>query len=126
MFQVKVEFNGNKLVVTESKLNHRNHSLDQKTFDHYPESMRLSKQHEEEARSMIAVGGNKKQIKTNIMKKSGKPVMMKTLHNLQSKMQNEMHKGAVSDLQKLYDALAAVPGAKVRFISNEVNEFVGK
>lgn len=75
---------------------------------------------------MIAAGANKKKIKMHIMKKSGKVVLMKTLHNLQTEIQSKLGKGPITDLQKLHDALAAVPGAKVRFVSNEENEFVGE
>lgn len=60
-----------------------------------------------------------------MMKETGKPIMMKQLHNYQTKMQNEAHKGHGNDLQKLYDNLVAIPGAKVRFVSNANDEFVG-
>lgn len=75
---------------------------------------------------MIAAGANKKKIKMTIMKKRGKPVLMKTLLNLQTKIQNTFKKGPITDLQKLHDALVAVPGSKARFVSNEKNELVGK
>lgn len=122
-FQVKIEFNGEKLIVKQSKLDHENHSTDQTTFDHYPENMKFSAEQELAIGKMLSVGANKKMLK--LMKETGKPVMMKQLHNLQTKLQKAAHNGPGSDLQKLFDVLVTIPGAKVRFISNDDGEFVG-
>lgn len=114
------------LIITESMLQHRNHATDQQTFDHYPENMKLSPEHEKLAKEMIATDCNKRKLKVQLMKVTGKPVAMKTLHNLQTKTQFELSNGDGNDLQKLYDALTATPGSTVRFITNDENEFVGK
>ncbi len=122
---MKVRFNGNKLVVTQSELHHRNHSLDDKTYDHYPENVRLSDKNIEQIEVLLAAGANKRKIKANMMKATGKPVLMKSIHNVQTKMQQSKQNADVNVLQDLYDAMVAVPSAKVRFISNMDNEFVG-
>ncbi len=99
--------------------------MDQKTYDHYPENMRLSTDEMEHVQEMIAVGANKKKIKADLMRKTGRPIMMKQLHNIQTKMQSVAHDGPGSDLQKLFDMLEAIPDVNARFVSNENGEFVG-
>lgn len=121
-----LQYNGSKLIIKESKLNHQGHSLDQQTYDHYPENVRLSNEQIENVEKLISVGANKRKIKINVMKDTGKPVLMKSIHNIQTKMQQKTQNGDGNSLQKLYDVMATIPGAKVRFISNEKNEFVGK
>lgn len=126
ILQLKIEFNGKKLIITESMLNHQGHGTDQQTFDHYPENMKLSPEHQKLAESMISLDCNKKKIKVDLMKLTGKPVAMETLHNLQTNLQNGKSNSNGNDLQKLFDALTATEGSTVRFIANEANEFVGK
>lgn len=109
----------------ESKLDHTNHPIDQQTYDNYVENMRLTNENEDSLRKMIAVGGNKKKIKMDLMNTTGKPIMMKQIHNLQTKMQNETARGTGNELQKLYDILVAIPGATVRFVTNDNGDFVG-
>lgn len=123
---MKINFNGTKLIVTESMLQHQNHATDQQTFDHYPEKMKLLPEHEKLAKEMIAMDCNKRKLKVQLMKATGKPVSMQTLHNIQTKLQSVLSGGSGNDLQKLYDALTATAGATVRFIANDENEFVGK
>lgn len=99
---------------------------DQQTYDHYPENVRLEGEALLLAEQMIRVGGNKKNIKMHLMKVTGKPVLTKTLHNIQTKNLQEKQAGSEGMLQKLYNILDAIPNANVCFISDEEDELVGK
>lgn len=100
--------------------------MDQQFYDHYPENMRLSDEEKKATEKMISIGANKRKIKMELMKgRNGKAVMVKQIHNVESKMKQGMHDGD-NDIQKLYDILVTYPGAKVRFLSNQANELVGK
>lgn len=99
--------------------------MDDKTFDHYPENVKLSEKNIAQIEELLAAGANKRKIKANIMKETGKPVLMKSIHNVQTKIQQAKQNADGNVLQDLYDVMVTVPGAKVRFISNSNDEFVG-
>lgn len=113
------------MIVTEANLNHENHLCDQVTYDHYPENLRLSNEAVEKAKEMIEVGGNKQKMKSYLTKRYGKPVLLKTLHNLQTAMQkNKIPQ--VDELQQLYDILSEIPNANMCFVCDDNDDFVGK
>lgn len=123
-FKVRFSLKNNKFIVKAVHLNHEGHMTDQQTYDHYPENVRLNSTETKKAEEMIAAGGNKKIIKMQLMNgREGKSVLIKALHNIQTKMQKNIGT-ANGDLVTLYDILAAIPGAMVRFISNDENELV--
>lgn len=122
---MKLLFGNNKLIVKEANLTHQNHMCDQKTYDLYPENVRLTGDTLVKAQEMIQVGGNKKQIKMQLTEQTGKPVLMKTLHNLQTKEQNQKHVGTDDQLRNLYDILSAIPNINACFITDDQNELVG-
>lgn len=99
---------------------------DQQTFDHYPENVRLSNEDTEMANQMIAVEGNKQRIKTYLTKKSGKPVLLKTLHNLQTKVQNKDKVAPADEIYKLYDILVELPNTNVCFITDDDDVLLGE
>lgn len=102
--------------------------MNQQVYDHYPENMRLNKDELVIAEKMVKVDGNKKKIKSFLQNERGKPVPIKLVHNLQTKM-NSAIQGASDEniLEKLYQALMTIPNSRVRFISNEDdNELIGK
>lgn len=114
-------------VVKEVNLGHLYHATDRVTYEHYPENLRLNQDEMLYAEKVISVGSNKKLVKIELMKKrDGKTVSMQTLHNVQTKMRTNKVGGAGSELEKLHNILIAIPGAKVRFITNEKDEILGK
>lgn len=116
----------NKLVVKQVNLNHQFHLCDQKTYDHYPENMRLSKEDTKVASEMITVAGKKQKIKAFLTEKIGKPVLLKTLHKIQAKMQNKDKVAPDDEIYKLHDILAEIPNANVSFIVDDEDSLVGK
>lgn len=103
------------------------HATDRVTFDHYPENIRLNQAETMEAEKMISVGSNKKLVKMNLMaSRNGKAVSLKALHNVQTKIKINQVVGSGNELQKVYNALTAIPGGRVRFITNESQEILGK
>lgn len=125
-YKVRLACYKNKLIVKEVDLKHENHMCDQQTFDHYPENVRLTDDVLLKAQEMIKVDGNKKKIKMHLAKLTGKPVLIKSLHNIQTNDHKEKCVGAVGELRKLYDILGAIPNANVCFITDEQDELVGK
>lgn len=98
---------------------------DQTTYDHYPENVKTGGALAT-AEQMIAVDGNKKNIKMQIAAKTGKPVLLKSLHNIQTKSLNQKVSHTGDGLRELYDMLTAIPNVNVCFISDDDNELVGK
>lgn len=96
------------------------------TYDHYPENMRLSKDDTEIAGQMIKVGGKKQKMKTFFTEKTGKPVLLKTLQNIQTKMQTKEKLAPDEEIYKLHDILSEIPNANVSFIIDDDDELVGK
>jgi hypothetical protein len=115
-----------KLIVKQVNLKHENHAVDQATYDHYPEKMRLTPEERTEAEKMISVSGNKKKIKMKLMEgRGGKAISMKSLHNVQTKL-NSDNKDEVNVMQKIYDMLNAIRGARVKVIVDQHNALVGR
>lgn len=123
---MRLAFAKNKLIVREVELKHENHMCDQQTYDHYPENVRLTGDVLLKAQEMIKVDGNKMKIKMHLTKLTGKPILMKSLHNIQTNDQKEKCVGAADELRKLYELLGAIPNANVCFITDEQDELVGK
>lgn len=101
--------------------------INQQVYDHYPENLRLNKDELDIAEKMIKVDGNKKKVKMYLQNNRGKPVPIKLLHNIQTKANSKIQ--GVSEetiLEKLYNALTSIPDARVRFISNQNDELIGK
>lgn len=99
---------------------------DQQTYDHYPENLRLNDEDTAIAKQMIAVGGKKQKIKMHLTEKREKPVLLKTLHNIQNNMQNEKNVGPENELHKLYNILNAIPDATVYFITDDDDNLLGR
>lgn len=113
----------NKFIVKDAHLQHENHLTDKVTYAHYAENLRLTPSQQLEAKRMISVGANKKLIKMMLMKETNKPVQLKTLHNVQTKMLLEKQSG---ELTKLCNILENIPNARVKIITNQENELLGK
>lgn len=75
---------------------------------------------------MIEVDANKKKVKMFLNDKTGKPVLMKSLHNIQTNNQKEKQGAPGNELLKLYDLLATIPNAKCCFVTDDDDELVGK
>lgn len=110
----------------EAKLNHENHVINEQVYDHYPENVRLKESELTVAQQMNDVGGNKKLIKMYLQKQRGKPVLMKTLHNIQTKSNEQKKGGPENMLETIYNAMKTIPAAIVRVICNQDDEFIGK
>lgn len=75
---------------------------------------------------MIACGASKQKIKAFLSKERQAPVSLKSLHNLQIKMQAQKQPSNRSDdLNRLIDIMMEVPNSKVRVIITENEELVG-
>lgn len=110
----------------DSHLKHEGHGVDAVTYAHYAENLRLNDEDTMEAQKMIRVDGNKKKIKMLLMRKLGKPVPIKALHNLQTKMSSEQQCDPDDTLASLHEILSKIPNATVKFVTNQHNELLGK
>ncbi len=99
----------NKLKVTSLNDQHANHQVNEQTFRHYPENVRLSPNEQLTISSMIETNANKRKIKDFLMEKrlesgNNAPVSLKSIHNTQTKHHKEkesLHVGE-NELQRLY------------------------
>lgn len=110
----------------KADLQHVNHATTQQVYNHYPEKMRLDTDEIAEANNMIKVGGSKKLIKSHFEMKRKTPVSIKSLHNLQTKMNAAIEGPSENPLENLHKALSQVPNARVRFICDENDDLIGK
>ncbi|KAJ6639656.1 hypothetical protein Bhyg_12403, partial [Pseudolycoriella hygida] len=92
--KVRLSFNGTQLVVKEAQLHHENHLLNEQVYKYYPENLRLIDTEVAKAQEMIEVDANKKKVKMVLEKQRGKPVPIKLLHNLQTKINEEKQAGS--------------------------------
>lgn len=124
---MKIFLKNGKLIVKQSNLNHENHATDKVTYEHYPENMRIPPEQLPEVERMIALGANKQLLKLDLMS-NGAIIPLKALHNVQTavkaKKQNQ-YEGA-DDLEKVLSKLQQIPNAKVRVVTSEENELIGK
>lgn len=124
---MKLDFKNNKLVVTKSQLVHENHNLDDATFNHYPENMKIDSERLESVGKMIELGVNKHKLKVDLMKDGKSNISLKSLHNIQTKqrLKNEGH-SETDMMEKLLERLQQVPNARVRLVTTETLELIGK
>ncbi len=105
-----------------------NHNTDKATYDHYPENLKIPAEKVEEVKRMITVGAKKRLIKLDLMKDSKTNVPLKVLHNLQTKMQkeNQSEFDGANELEKLLKKMQEIPNARIRIVTDEKNELIGK
>lgn len=125
IFQVRFLLKDNKLVVREVNLEHEFHRSDKQTFDHYPENLRLDKEKLEEAEKLVALGVNKQRLKMYLMR-DGSVVPLKTLHNIQTRLNNLFNNGTPENhLLDMLHEMEKIPNARVRVSVNEKDEIIG-
>lgn len=119
-----------KLKVVAANLVHEQHLMNLQTFNHYPENMRLTKEEESVAKTMVTGDGKKQKIKSHLMKLRidqgiSAPISLKSVRNVQNKCRLEREKlcDGSSELEKLLATMMDVPGAKVRVV-RENNELI--
>lgn len=113
-------------MVKEVQLNHENHNCDQQTFEHYPENVRITGDALSKAEQMVQVGGNKKKIKMLLQEQTGKPVLLKSIHNIQNSNQQHNQGTPGDQLKMLYDVLSQITDSYSCFVTDEDDELVGK
>lgn len=125
--QIRLALVDNKLTVKDIQLTHENHNLDEATYNHYPENMRIDNEQLKTVEKMIEIGGNKQKIKADLMKNGNKVIALKTLHNIQTKQRKEKQgSNDVDSMEKLLQQLQQVPNARIRVVTNEDLELIGK
>lgn len=117
-----------KLIVQQADLTHENHATDKATFDHYPENLRILPEKIKDVENMINLGVNKQKLKASLMTDGEKVVPLKTLHNIQTKLRqkNQNNYTADDELTKVLDKLQQIPNAKIRVVTSDQNELIGK
>lgn len=112
-------------------LTHTNHQLNEQTFRHYPENVRLSNEEKVKATTMLQSKGKKALIKANLMTEriangNFAPVSMKDIHNLDTKdrLGKEQLRDGENELEKMLNCMLQLPGAKVEVLRDENNELV--
>ena len=92
-----------KLVVREVNLEH-NHRVGQEIIKHYPSFQRLETHEEEELLNIVSLKPNNKHVRDMVVKKYGKYITLKDIHNLKTKVRERSQKG-LEDAQLLLDNL---------------------
>lgn len=117
-----------KFIVTKSNLNHEYHGTDVATFKHYPENLRIPPEKLPEVEKMIALGVNKQKLKADLEADGKLIVPLKVLHNIQTAMnkRNESVYSGDDELQRLLKKLQEIPNAKVRVVTSDTDELIGK
>lgn len=108
-------------------MTHENHSLDEATYKHYPENMRLDPDKKLEVEKMVELGVNKHKLKADLMHDGQRVVSLKYLHNIQTKVNQRKHGTSEVDvLEKLLKKMEEIQNAKIRVVVNTENELLGK
>lgn len=89
--------------------------------------MRISADKVESVQKIISLGVNKQKMKTDLMSDGKTIVSLKHLHNVQTKLRLRKEANYQGDdLQKLLERLREIPNARIRVVTNEENELIGK
>lgn len=80
-----------KLEIKKFDSTHTFHIPNKQTYLHYTQNLKLTQEEEEMAKKMIDCGGKKSKIKLNLMVNREAPVSLKTLHNVQTKMNRSLN-----------------------------------
>lgn len=125
--QIRIVVKNRKLIVKDAILTHEKHNTDKATFDNYPENMHISADKIKDVEKMISLGVNKQKLKADLMADGVTNVALKALHNLQTKIRKQKEGSSDEDyLQKLLDRLNEIPNAKIRIVTCQDNELIGK
>lgn len=98
----------NKLFVYDCCLEH-NHRIGEDIIMHYPKCRRLTNSESKDVEGILRLGGNKKLVKQEILKKFGKVTTLKDIQNLRDRAKRNEQKGrrdAQIVLDKLSEALS--------------------
>lgn len=121
-FKLKLASKQGVLVVKEFSPQHTNHTLSQDRFLHLPEQLRLTKDELREAELVLQTGGNKKKLQAHLMaQRGGKPVILKQLHNLGTKLR-KTNCSNETDLEKLVEEMKKIPEAVVKIAYEETTK----
>jgi zinc finger SWIM domain-containing protein 3 len=107
---------------------HENHNIDEQTYKHYTENMRLTEEEINFVNEMIQAGANKQKIKNMLMeRRGGRPVSLKSIHNVQTKFKREIEQliAEETELEKLLANMNKIPNARIKVSVNEDNELLG-
>lgn len=111
------------LKIKKINVNHENHNQDIATFQCYSENLRLKDYEKQMVSELIECGANKVKVKAKLMeKRGGAPVMLKSLHNLQTALFKD-EKGE-NELKTMINEMKKIPNATIRVAVNENNEFL--
>lgn len=114
-----------QIEITAIKGEHQFHSSDRQTFLHYNENMKLTKKEEELAKTLIECGAKKMKVKTNLMGQREAPLRLKSLHNVQSKINKTLLADPNNELVSLLEQMKKIPGAKIKVAVDESNDLLG-
>ncbi|KAG4068436.1 hypothetical protein HA402_004776 [Bradysia odoriphaga] len=122
---IHLNFKEDKLVVSKAVLDHENHRVDEATFAHYPENMRIDPAKLESVEKMIELGVNKHKLKADLMKDGKSNISLKTLHNVQTKQRLKQQGSNDADImEKLLERLRQVPNARIKVVTDEKLELI--
>jgi zinc finger SWIM domain-containing protein 3 len=101
--------------------NEHNHEINEKLFKYLPKQRHLSSKERQDVENMLKVKANKKMLQNYVMQKTGKNVILKDLHNIQSnikKKDKDINKGP---LEQVHAIFSERPGAIVEYITDDNN-----
>ena len=79
--QFRASIDGQMLQLRNLTLEH-NHELTAEVFHHHPKQRKLNSDDIKAAEAMLKMNPNKKQVRQHFAEKTGKPVIMKDIHNI--------------------------------------------
>lgn len=98
-----------------------NHEINEKLFKYLPKQRHLSSEERQDVENMLKVNTNKTILQNYVMQKTGKNVVLKDLHNIQShikKKDKDINKGP---LEQVHAIFSERPGAIVEYITDDNN-----
>lgn len=108
---MKIVLSDNKYRVKSVNSVHANHNVDRQTYLHYPENMRLTPDEKVMVQQMVKCGANKQKVKMALMeKRNGRPVSLKSVHNIQTEMHNDVRQliAEETELEKLLEKMQRI------------------
>jgi hypothetical protein len=103
-----------------SKMNNEhNHEINEKLFKYLPKQRHLSREERQDVENMLKVKANKKMLQNYVMQKTGKHVILKDLHNIQSNIKKKDKDINRGPLEQVHAIFSERPGAIVEYITDD-------
>ena len=121
---LRLSSDGKHLVVTNVHLTHEGHDIGPENHKFYPKVRKLNNEERQYAEEMLSLGANNKKLQQQLVKQTGKSVLLRDLSNIASSSKKRRH-DTQNDLGKCVEVLRQRYNCSVDISTDENEKFCG-